>query len=144
MAKSSPAATLAKLVQQLQAERQDHLDAIEEIDATFDALGIKPGKAGRRRRPKNGRRKGKAAKKRASKKRAKKKGRKRFRTTGEDLVVSLLKKNKTMTTSQINKRWNQAGRGGNADNTLSKLTRDKKVKRTNIKGAMGSEYRLVK
>ena len=64
--------------------------------------------------------------------------------TGEELVMSLLKKNSTMTTGQINKRWNQAGRGGNADNTLSKMTREKKVKRSNIKGAMGSEYRLTK
>ena len=140
MARSTPVATLAKLVQQLHAERQGHLDAIAEIDSSFDALGINSQNTGRGRRPKNGRRKGTAAKKRG----AATGGRRRFKMTGEELVMSLLNKNTTMTTGQINKRWNQAGRGGNADNTLSKMTREKKGKRSNIKGAIGSEYRLTK
>ena len=129
MAKASPATALAKLVQDLQDQRQEYLDAIDEIDATFDSLGIKPGKATRRRGRKKAVRK--------------KKGRKRFNKTAEEFVTGLLKKTKTMTTGQVNRRWAQSGRGGNADNTLSNLTRKKKVKRKNIKGAMGSEYQLA-
>ena len=129
MANESPAAALTKMVQQLRNQRQEHLDAIAEIDAMFESLGTGLGNG-------NGRR----GRKKATGK-AKKRGRKR--QTAEEFVTGLLKKNKKMTTRQINKRWSQVGRGGNADNTLSKLTREKRVKRTKIKGAMGSEYQLA-
>ena len=86
MARSTPVATLAKLVQQLHAERQDHVDAIAEIDSSFDALGINSQNTGRGRRPQNGRRKGSAAKKRATATG----GRRRFKRTGEELVMSLV------------------------------------------------------
>jgi hypothetical protein len=134
MAKSPAVATLAKLVKQLQAQRQEHLDAIAQIDAAFENLGMGEGAASPgRKKAKNGRRKttGKG------------RGRKKFKMTAEEMVYDLLKKNKTLTTGQINKQWTKAGRGGNADNTLSKMTREKRLKRTNIKGLMGSEYRLA-
>ena len=135
MAKSPEVATLAKLVKQLQAQRQEHLDAIDQIDSAFDDLGLE-GASGNpgRKKAKNGRRtKGSGAKG----------GRRKFKMTAEEMVYQLLKKNKTMTTGQINKQWTKAGRGGNADNTLSKMTREKRVKRINIKGSMGSQYRLA-
>ena len=134
MAKSPSTAALTKLVKELQDQRQEHLAAIAEIDATFDSLGIDPDKAGRRRGRKKSARKTKNGRK---------KGRGRSKRTGEQFITGLLTKNKMMTTSQINNRWVAAGRGGKADNTLSKMTRDKKVSRKNIKGAMGSEYQLL-
>jgi hypothetical protein len=131
MANESSVAALGKLVKQLQTQRQEHLDTIAEIDAAFESLGMEAAGAG----PRNGRRK--AARK------TKRKGRGRFKQTAEEFVTGLLSKNKTMTTGQINKRWSQVGRGGKADNTLSKMTREKKIKRKNIKGVMGSNYQLA-
>lgn len=62
MATKSNASELTRLVTQLRQERQQHLDAIAEIDATFQAFGIaaggtraaggkKPGPKGKRGRP---------------------------------------------------------------------------------------------
>ena len=132
MPNESPTAALGKLVKQLQKQRQEHLDAIAEIDAAFASLGMEAAGAG----PRNGRKK--------AGRKTNKRGPGRSRQTGEEFVTGLLKKNGTLTSGQINKRWSQAGRGSNADNTLSKLTREKKIKRTNIKGAMGSEYQLAR
>ena len=131
MANESPTAALSKLVNQLQKQRQEHLDAIAEIDAAFASLGMEAAGAG----PRNGRRK--------AGRKIKRRGRGHFKQTAEDFVTGLLKKNKTMTTGQINKRWSQASRAGKADNTLSKMTREKKIKRKHIKGVMGSEYQLA-
>ena len=141
MAKSSPATELANLVRQLQAQRQEHLDAVAEIDASFEELGISIVPAKRRRKKKSSKRgRSKANRKKVSKKRVSKK---RFKVTAGEFITGLLKKNKKMTTKQINGKWKQAGRGGrNADNTLSRLTGRKIIVRTKVKGDKGSEYRL--
>jgi DNA-binding transcriptional regulator YiaG len=64
-----------------------------------------------------------------------------FIQTAEEFVLGLLKGRKTLTTGEINAAWKKTGRLGNADNTLSKMTREKKVKRTKVKDGRGSEYR---
>ena len=146
MAKSSTAAALAKLVRQLQEQRQEHLDAVAEIEDSFKELGISIAPAKRRRKKKSSKRgRPKASRKKVSKKRVTKKraSKKRFKVTAGEFITGLLKKNKKMTTKQINGKWKQAGRGGrNADNTLSKMTEEKKILRKKIKGGKGSEYRL--
>ena len=141
MEKSSPATALANLVRQLQAQRQVHLDAVAEIDASFEELGISIVPAKRRRKKKSSKRgRSKANRKKVSKKRVSKK---RFKVTAGEFITELLKKNKEMTTKQLNGKWKQAGRGGrNADNTLSRMTKRKIIVRTKIKGGKGSEYRL--
>ena len=48
---SDPAQQLAKVINDLQSERQAHVDAIAEIDATFDRFGIKVTGRKRRGRP---------------------------------------------------------------------------------------------
>ena len=157
MAKSPTPIQLARVIDQLQSDRQRHLDAIAEIDELFGQHGIKTGTRKRRRGP--GRPKGskKKAKKKVAKKRGrkkggkkkarkatKKKGRRSFSKTAEQLILDLLKGGKVMTTAEINSRWKQAKRGKTADNTLSKLVSDKKLKRENIKGERGSKYTLAK
>jgi len=62
--------------------------------------------------------------------------------TAVEFVLSLLKGRKSLSSAEINAAWKKAGRAGNADNTLSIMTKGKMVKRTKIKGARGSEYRL--
>ncbi len=154
-------ADLASIIATLKAERQEHLDAIAEIDETFGQVGISAEETPRRGRPpkskngrrkkvgrpkmakkvaKNGRRK-KGSKKAAAKKPTKKKAsRRKFSKTANDFVLDLLKGGKTMTTAQINSKWKQAKRSGAADNTLSAMAKDGKVKRENIEGKRGSTF----
>ena len=47
------------------------------------------------------------------------------------------------TTDEINQQWKSEGRGGNADTTLSQLTKQKKLKREKIKGEKGSRYKAA-
>ena len=157
MAKS-PAATLARLINQLQSERQKHADAISAIDEQFEAFGIaaapRSKKKKRRARRGPGRPKGstrKMSKKRGAKKKiskkpstkkATKKKRRAFRQTAEEFVLGLLKGRRKLTTAQINAIWKQAGRAGSANNVLGKLVSEKKVRRENIEGERGSQYAL--
>lgn len=135
MAKTTIApADLVKTIKALQAERQRHVDAIAQIDATFEQYGISPEPKRRRGRPKASGGKKKAAKKKA---------RKRFKQTAERAILSFVKRKGTPTTAEINTAWKRAGRGGTADTTLTKLVKDGKLKRENIKGAKGSRYSLA-
>lgn len=149
MAKATAASQLAKLVKQLQAERQDHAAAIAAIDASCAQLGITLGPAKRGPgRPKGSVSKPAAAKPAAKPAAAKAKAPKRrkrgtYKETAEQFVLGLLAGGKTLKTAEIVAKWRQTKRGGKADNTLSKLTAAKKVKRTNIKGARGSQYTLA-
>ena len=124
---------LARTIANLQKQRDQHAAAIAEIDDAFAKFGVKPGG---KRGP--GRPKGSGAKPKGQKKRG------RFAKTAEQFVLDLIKKNKQLTTREINVRWNRTGRGGAADNTLYELTKDKLVKRDKIKGGLGSNYSLAK
>ena len=141
MAKSA-SPQLGALVRQLQSERQSHVDATATIDATCQELGIELGRPARRGRP-PGRPPGrsKAAAKKAP--RATKRKRRKFKQTGEELVLSVVKQKPGITSAQINAQWRKQGRAASADTTLSKLVKDKKLKRQNIKGARGSRYTVA-
>ena len=155
MAESPSLTQLAHIINQLQVDRQKHIDAIAEIDQVFAQHGIKGTARKRRRGP--GRPKGSVTKKKAkwkvAKKHGKKKGvkkvakkrgkRRKFSKTAEQFILDLLKRGKVMTTGEINAKWRQASRGKTADNTLSNLVSDKKLKRQNIKGQRGSKYRIA-
>ena len=163
MAESTRAA-LASIIRQLQAERQQHADAIAAIDEQFEQQGItaeprkkRRGRRGRgrprgpgrpkgsgKKKAKNGRRKKttrKVGKKKTAKKRATKQKRRSFSKTADQFLLDLLKGRNGMTTGQINAKWRQSKRGGTADTTLSKLVGERKLKRENIKGERGSRYR---
>ena len=137
MATASATRQLERLVQQLKAERQAHVDAIAQIDATFEQFGIAPAPRKRRGRPpgrRPGRPKGSATKKTRRRKRG------RFSQSGDDSVLAFVKGKGTATTRQINDHWAKEGRGGRADNTITRLFKARKLKRQNIKGARGSRY----
>ena len=149
-------ADLARIIATLKAVRQEHIDAITEIDDQFNEFGIAAEGTRRRGRPpkaKNGRRKKaakrkvakngrrKKGKKAAARKAAKKKaGRRKFTKTANDFILDLLKGGKTLTTAQINGKWRQAQRSGAANNTLSTLAKAGKVKREKIEDGQGSRY----
>ena len=129
---------LQSLVARLQTDRNAHVDAITEIDAAFDALGIAVPKTKKRGR--------KSKKTVAVKPLATKKAkRKKYRLTANDFVLATIKKAsaKGATGAQISKAWSVTGRPGDAYNALSTLAKEKKIKREKLKGAQGSVYRVA-
>ena len=149
MARSDRAGELKKLIAQLQSERQQHVEAIEEIDRTFSELGIDAEMAPRRRGPGRpaGRRGGRRTKAAKTGKKATKAGRRRrrgrFARSGEDSVVSFVKSKGNPSTAEVNQHWKSEGRAGKADNTLTRLVQQKKLKRQKIKGERGSRYQAA-
>ena len=127
---------LKAAVKKLRAERQEHAEEIARIDAMFKELGISPPAARRRRGP--GRPKG--ATKKAAKKATKRGKRGTYKKTADEFVLGLFAGGKKLTTAQIGAKWRQAKRGGKPDNALTKLVKDKKVKRDKIEGGRGSTY----
>ena len=66
-----------------------------------------------------------------------------YALTAAEFILGLLKK-APKTTSQIGKKWAAAGRGGKADNALTKLVSDGKLKREPLpKGQKGSTYSVA-
>ena len=45
--------------------------------------------------------------------------------------------------ADVNKHWQGEGRGGKADNTLTKLVKDGKLKRHEVKGERGGRYSIA-
>lgn len=144
---------LSKLIGSLQAERQAAVDKIAEIDSIFAQSGIDaPANGAKKKRgPKPGSKRKKTAKKPGPKLGAKKKskGKKKksrrgpgtYKQTADDFVLAQLKGG-PVTTKEINAAWKKAGRGGTADNTLSKLAKAGTIKRSSIEGKRGSKYSL--
>jgi hypothetical protein len=124
MAFSFSATSLAKQFKTLLADRARHEAEINRIDSTLarieSAFGT-PAKRG----PKPG---------------SKRRKRGSFGVSGEESVVAFVKKAGTPTTKEVNKHWKAEGRGGTADNTLTKLVKLKKLKRINLVGQRGSKY----
>ena len=146
-------AKLKSLVERLQKERQAHVNAVAEIDAGLEAMGIETQSAGGRPVKRAGKRKpGRPKSKKASKstrakktkksKKSKRRKRGQFAKSGLDSVVSFVKQQgkNGATGAQITKHWKTEGRAGNPYNTLGLLVRHRKLKRQNIKGERGSRY----
>ena len=141
MAESTTASQLAEALKQLQAERQGHADAINAIDQAFKELGISALPAKRLPgRPKGAKTKTAAGTKSVANKAAKRGTRGSYKKTANEFILGLFTGGKKLTTAQIIAEWRKAERSGKADNTLSKLVSDKKLKREKIKGGQGSWY----
>lgn len=138
MPTKQPSAGLTQRIAGLLESRQAHIDALEQIDQTLEQVSaaLQPTRNGRPPVP--------AAKPAAMgpMKRGRAK-RKAFGVTAEALILSLVKEKKNPTTKEINAAWKKEGRGATADNTLTKLTKEKKLKRTPLgAGIRGSRYSL--
>ena len=63
--------------------------------------------------------------------------------SGDELVLAFIKAKKNPTTKQINQHWKSRGRAYTADNTLTKLVKEKKLRRAPIMGGRGSQYSVA-
>ena len=141
MASQSKADELSKIINELKKERDEHVAAIERIDATFQQYGIDPenvtggGRTTRRKKSTTARKKRGAKKKRS-------RTRGRFSRTGEESVLAFVKWHGSPTAREVNEHWQAEGRGGKADNTLSKLVTQGKLKRFKHQGR-GSRYQAM-
>lgn len=146
------ASQLADLITKLQNDRQEHADAIAEIDAIFARYGIKPQEQRRRGRPpgkkagrKPGHRPGRppaAAAQKPGGRKTKRRTRRKFALSGVDSILGFVKTagKKGVTTSEIVGHWKSEGRSGNGYNALGHLVKEKKLKKQPLKGQRGSRY----
>jgi hypothetical protein len=74
----------------------------------------------------------------------KKRTRRKFAISGEQSILGYIKSNKSPTSQEIEKHWKSEGRSFVAANLLSKLVKEKVLKRTPLgKGIRGSRYSLA-
>ncbi len=69
--------------------------------------------------------------------------RNKFALTGDESVLAFIKRRGNPSTSEVQAHWSSEGRGSSADNSLSKLHRDKKIKREANKQGRGSRYTVA-
>jgi hypothetical protein len=148
--KTAAAAQLVSLIVRLRGERQEHVDAIAGIDATFEQFGITAAPAKRRGRPrettraaKPGRRP-KAAKKAAKK--ARRKARGHFSMTANESILQFVTSagKKGAPGAEIVKHLKAEGRGAaGAYVTIGKLVKAGTLKKEKIKGGQGSRYAVA-
>ena len=145
MATHIPPTELATRIHQLVEARQQHVDAIAQINQTLAGVGAALGGTVKLS---NGRKSAIAAAA-APEQAAPGPGKRRrrrgsFAMNAEDSILAFVKENKNMTTQDINKHFEEEGRSSTADNALSKLVRERKLKRTPLgKGIRGSTYSLA-
>ena len=135
MPRHTSTATIVRVIHNLRSERQQLQTRLADIDATFEQLGISAEPSRRRGR-----------RQRSTTSPAVRGGRRQhgqYAQTAGQFLLGLLLKKKQLTTTEINKAWTQAGRPGNANGTLMKLVKAKKLKRRKIRGGKGSRYQVA-
>jgi hypothetical protein len=69
--------------------------------------------------------------------------RQKFAVTAEQSVLAFVRRKGNPTTAEIQAHWESEGRRASADNSLSKLFREKKLKREPNKQGRGSRYTVA-
>lgn len=138
---------LANLINKLQAERKAHLEAITQIDATFQQFGITVAAPAKRRgRPPKTTVLAKAPPQvTETPGSGKRRTRRTFSVTGSDLILGFVKAagKKGATTSEIVKHWKAEGRSGDGYTALGLLVKAKKLKMAKLEDEKGSRYTLA-
>ncbi len=164
MAIKEKANELASLISALQTQRQEHVEAISKIDETFSKYGINAesddgprssasassssSTGGKRRgpgRPKGSTNRAKSAATPGKKKtRRGRKARGSFEKTGEESVLDFIRSRPTPPNAkEVNQHWSGEGRGGKADNTISKMVKAGQLARVDIEGERGGRYKAA-
>jgi len=68
--------------------------------------------------------------------------RRSFAVSGEQLILNFVKSKSNPIGNEIEKHWTSEGRAGTAANLISKLVKEKRLKRTPLKEGRGSRYSL--
>ncbi len=139
MPKYTSMKTLDKALSKLTKQWHEHRNGLAKIQAIFSKYGINPSKAV----PPAVQVQPEAAPATRAPSARKGKMRPRLAVSGSNFVLDLLGSDKVMTTAQIAAEWSRASRPGKADQPLSKLVKDKKVKREPVKTGKGSKYSLA-
>src|SRR5579864_9767206 len=123
---------LAGRIHDLVQRRQQHAQAITEIDETLDQIGslLRTGRDGSHVKRGPGRPPGSTNSAGPRRRGRRRRGRGSFQTTAEESILTFVKENRNPTTQEIKSHWKSEGRGGTADNALSKLFKERKLKRT--------------
>jgi len=131
---------LPERIQKLLEDRHLHATAVEAIDKLLSGVGAVLG-AGVKRGP--GRPKSTASALPVVAVKKKKRHRRTFAVSGEQSILEFIKSNKNPTSQEIEKHWKSEGRSFVAANLLSKLVKEKRLKRTPLgTGIRGSRYSL--
>lgn len=141
MARTANPKTLAKAIESLRRDRRQLVKRLAAIDETFAKLGLSTAESaggGRRGRPPGS---GKGGVKKGRRRGRRKRG--KFSMSGEESVLGFVKKHGKPNAAELNKHWKAEGRGGKADNALTKLVKDKKLKRMESAGERGGRYAVV-
>ncbi len=131
MPRVGTAAALAGMIEKLQAQRKEYAAKLAEIDAIFARCGIQPLSAPASRAP--------AAAPVGDRRRT----RRKFKVTANELILAFVKERGSATTAEINEHWRRNGRAGKADNTISSLVKEGKLKRKKLPGERGSSYSVA-
>jgi hypothetical protein len=143
---------LTQHIQGLLDRRQEHAAAIEAIDETLAKIagvlsvngrGRRPGRP-RLGRPPMGLRlggKGLGGKGLGGFKR--KRTRRKFAVSGEQSILNFVKSESNPIGREVEMHWAKEGRAGTAANLLSKLVKEKRLKRSPLKDQRGSRYSIA-
>ena len=130
---------ITQRIQQLLDERQKHAEAITSIDATLARVGAALTSNGQPYKPAAA-----VVKQPAPAKLAKPKGkRQEFAVSGLQSILDFVKSKSNPRGGEIEAQWQSEGRKGRAINLISKLVKDKKLKRIPLKDERGSRYTLA-
>ncbi|HXE51747.1 MAG TPA: hypothetical protein VN541_01985 [Tepidisphaeraceae bacterium] len=140
-----PPFNFTKRVEQLVSERQKHAAALQKIDQTLSGLRAALGLLGEEAGAGNGSHAAPAAAPptRGPGRPRRRRGRQKFAVTGDDMILSLARQRGGVSTHDVKRRWADEGRGGTADNSLSRLVKVGRLKRNPIPGERGSRYTAV-
>lgn len=124
---------LTQRIENLLERRQQHATAIESIDQTLARVAGLLAVNGRAH-------KGAAVK---GLRGGKRRRRRKFAVSGEQSILAFVKSRSNPIGREIEKHWASEGRAVTAANLLSKLVKEKKLKRTPLKNERGSRYSLA-
>jgi hypothetical protein len=143
-------AGITQQVQRLLHEREKHAAAIESIDRTVREIErlLSGGGSGTSTRRTTDAGNGSSRSPRGRVRRtltaqSGRRTRRRYAMSGEESILAFIKKHGSPTTQQIKAHWQSERRGGTADNALTKMVKEKRLKRKPIEGARGSTYELA-
>ena len=150
---SQASSDLTQRIQQLLDQRQQLTKAIASIDETLARVGAALATDGRAPKPVTSVKKPATSvakpvaptKPAAVKPTAVKSPRKagKFAMSGEQSILTFVKTKSNPRGGEIETQWRAEGRKGRAINIISKLVKDKKLKRLPLKGERGSRYSLA-